>query len=127
MASKMSTLVEENNVLRLEIQQLREKQEAEKKELSIVHQLVNAFNSKQSEIEENHDEAIQEMKNKVQSINDNVLTMLEEVPQTSSIEDRFSSIEESISSLAEPKESASRLNSTLFQNSDDTTRYNSGS
>ncbi len=89
MASKMSTLIEENNVLRLEIQQLREKQEADKKELSVVHQLVNAFNSKQSDIEEKLDEAVQEINGEVQSINDNVSTMLEEVPQITSIQERF--------------------------------------
>ncbi len=112
MASKMSTLIEENNVLRLEIHQLREKQEADKKELSVVHQLVNAFNSKQSDIEEKLDEAVQEINGEVQSINDNVSTMLNEVPQITSIEDRFSSIEEMISSFAEPKESTTRINST---------------
>ena len=39
--------------------------------------------------------------------------MLEEVPQITSIEDRFSSIEEAISSFAEPKESTIRSESNI--------------
>ncbi len=123
MASKMSPLIAENNALRLEIQQLREKQEAVEKELSVMHQLVNAFNSKQSDIEEKLDDAIQEINCKVQSINDNVSTMLEEVPQITSIEDRFSSIEQAISSFAEPKESTIRVNSLTSQSESNISLY----
>ncbi len=112
MASKISGLIEENNnnnYLRLEIQQLRDTRETDKKELTVVHQLVKTFNTKLSDVDKKHDNSIQEVHSKVQLINDNVSTMLEEVPQVTSIEDRFSTIEETLSSFVEPKESCERL------------------
>ena len=109
--SKISSIVEDNNNLRLEIQQLREssaQREVEKKELSVVHQLVKTFNNKLSDVEDNQTDAIQKINNEVQSVKDNVKTMLEEIPQVTSIEDRFSSIEGTISNLVESKESSSQ-------------------
>ncbi len=105
MASKISGLIEENNSLRLEIKQLRDARETEKKEISVIHQLVKTFNAKLSATEDKHVDAVKEINNKIQSINDNVLTMLEGVPQVTSTEDRFSSIEETISSVLQPRES----------------------
>ncbi len=82
-ANKISSLLEENKTLRTEIQQLRETRESEKKELSIVHQLVTTFNTKLGDVQKEQDNAIQEMTNKVQLIS----TRLE-------IEDRVLSMEE---------------------------------
>ena len=110
-ASKISSIVEDNNNLRLEIQQLREsgaQSEVGKKELSVVHQLVTTFNNKLSDVEDNQTDAIQEINNEVQSVKHNVKTMLEEIPQVTSIENRFSSIEETISNFVESKESSSQ-------------------
>ncbi len=67
-ANKISTLIEENNNLRSEIWQLRDTSETEKKELAVVHQLVTTFNSKLSNVQKEHEKAIQEMRNKVQSM-----------------------------------------------------------
>ncbi len=117
MASKISGLIEENNNLRLEIQQIKDTRETEKRELSVVHQLVKTFNTKLSEVDKKQENVIQEVNNKVQSINDNVLTMLDEIPQVTSIEDRFSTIEETLSSFAESRESTGRLGSTPFYES----------
>ncbi len=111
-ASKISSLLEDNNNLRLEIQQLREssaKGEVEKKELSVVHQLVTTFNTKLSDVEDKQMDAIQEMNSEVQSVKNNVKTMLDEIPQVTSIEDRFSSIEETMSKFVESKESSAQL------------------
>ncbi len=111
-ASKLSSLLEDNNNLRLEIQQLREssaQQQVEKKEISVVHQLVTTFNTKLSDVEDKQTDAIQEINSEVQSVKDNVKTMLEEIPQVTSIEDRFSSIEETISNFVESKESSAHL------------------
>ena len=113
-ANKISTLIEENNNLRSEIQQLRDTSETEKKELAVVHQLVTTFNSKLSDVQKEHEKAIQEMKNKVQSmeemicktkqstqdelksISDTVTVMLNEVPQSDAIINKFIELEESV-------------------------------
>ncbi len=84
--------------------------EAEKKETRIVHGLVKTFNSKLSESEVKNENAIREINKEVESIKVNVRTMLEEVPQVNSIEERFSSIEEAISTFGESKESGGRVN-----------------
>ncbi len=105
-ASKISSLVEDNSNLRLEIQQLREscvQREVEKKELSVVHQLVTTFNTKLSGVEVKQAEVIQEINDEVMSIRNDVTTMLEEIPQVTSIEDRFLSIEETVSNFGESK------------------------
>ncbi len=54
MANKMSSLIEDNNNLRIEIKQLRETSETEKKELTVVHQLVTTFNTKLSDVQREH-------------------------------------------------------------------------
>ncbi len=110
-ASKISSLIEDNNNLRLEIQQLRDSSahgDTQKKELSVVHQLLTTFNSKLSDVEDKQTDAIKEINCEVQSVKDNVKTMLEEIPQVTSIENRFSSIEETISNFVESKESSSK-------------------
>ncbi len=89
---------------------IESEREAEKKETLVVHGLVKTFNNKLSECEVKNENAIQEMNEEVESIKVNVRTMLKEVPQTTSIEERFSSIEETISSFGE---SVGRLSSTL--------------
>ena len=70
--------------------------------------LVTTFNPKLSDSEDKQADAIQEMKNEVKTIKDNVTTMLEEIPQITSIEDRFSSIEQALSNFVESKESSSQ-------------------
>ncbi len=92
---------------------IESEREAEKKETLVVHGLVKTFNNKLGECEVRNESAIQEINKEVVSIKDNVRTMLEEVPQITSIEERFSSIEERISNVSESKESEGRLNSSL--------------
>ena len=82
-ANKISSLLEENNNLRIEIQQLRDTGETEKRELSVVHQLVTTFNAKLTDVQKEHDKAIQEMTNKVQAIS----TTLEKMDRVSPIEE----------------------------------------
>ncbi len=64
MANKISSLMEENSNLRIEIQQLRETRETEKKELSVVHQLIKTFNAKLTDVQKEQDKAIHEIKSK---------------------------------------------------------------
>ncbi len=106
-ANKISSFIEENNNLRTEVQQLREARETEKKELSVVHHLVTALNTKLSEVQKQHDNAIQEMQNKVKKFEEKLESnstdvgttksmvgdMLSSIPQVTSIEERFSGIE----------------------------------
>ncbi len=122
-AEKMSVLIEENHnlkrSLKYEVEDLRNWQidinneiahmkvieserESEKKQRTVIHELVKTFNSKLTAIEEDSKESIQGLQEYVQSINENVCEMLKEVPQVavSSLEDRFSTIEEKLANAS---------------------------
>ncbi len=120
MAEKLSILNEENctlrNTLKNEVDELRGWQndinkkiegfsdlEINKKQIAVVHDLVNTFNGRLTEIEENSKQATQEVCEDVQSIRENICEMLTEIPQItlSSLETRFSNIEEKLSNSGE--------------------------
>ncbi len=100
MASKISSLTEENNNLRIEIQQLRDARESEKRELAVVHQLVTTFNTKLSDCQKEHEKAIQEIsvstQEELKSISETVTVMLNEVPQCDAITNKFTELEVSV-------------------------------
>ncbi len=112
MAEKLSTLGEENSTLKgtlanevvdlrnwqNDINQKMEDLQSDKKQTTVIHELVNTFNGKLTEIEENSKQSVQQVHEDVQSINENICEMLNELPQVtmSSLETRFSNIEEKL-------------------------------
>ncbi len=117
MAEKLSTIGDENSILKStlanEVADLRNWQndinkkmedlQSDKKQITVIHELVNTFNGKLTEIEENSKQSVQHVHEDVQSINENICEMLNEVPQVtlSSLETRFSNIEEKLSNSFE--------------------------
>ena len=133
-AEKQSSLIEENhslqrtltdevedlhgwqNDINQEMDHLRKIEigiESEKKQRTVIHELVKTFNKRLTEIEENSKQSIQGVEDDVQSIKENVCEMLKEVPQVtmSSLETRFNNIEEKLSLFSEPVESKNSVNS----------------
>ncbi len=90
--------------------------ESERKEITVMHSLVNKFNSNLTEIEQNSKQSIQEVQEDVQSIRENICEMLNEVPQItmSSLETRFCNIEERLSTTVETSESKNSFSGSLI-------------
>ena len=107
-ANKISSFIEENNNLRIEIQQLTDARETEKKEVSVVHHLVTTFNTKLSEVKKQHGNAIQEMQRKVQSIS----TMLENEGRFSSMDENENNENKHVAVVAVMKKSVDSLHKT---------------
>ncbi len=96
------------------IQTMESETQHEKKEVSVIHDLVKTFNQELIKIEtssQKHEKAIHDVNKEVESIKDNVNQMLSEVPQVTSIESRFASIEEKMSNFTDVSSSAFNLSS----------------
>ena len=116
--SDINTKVEEittanQNVSNLahQLKEIEAKRESEKKQITVIHNLVKSFNGNLAEIEQNSKQSIQEVQEDVQSVRENICEMLTEVPQVtmSSLETRFSNIEEMLSTTVETIESRNCL------------------
>ncbi len=121
--SDINTKVEEitvnqnvSNIAR-QLREIETERESEKKQISVMHDLVKTFNSNLTEIEQNSKQSIQDMQEDVQSIRENICEMLTEVPQVtmSSLETRFCNIEEMLSTTVETIESKNSVYSASSQ------------
>ncbi len=83
---------EQMNSFEQRLQTIESESEHKKKEVTVMHDLVQTFNQKLTEIETSSQESIHDVGKEVQSIKDNVNQMLSEIPQVNSIETRFASI-----------------------------------
>ncbi len=97
----------------------KEERKKQKHELSVLHNLAKTLNTKVNALEGKLNDTLRTNSEEIERIHDAVSTMLEEVPQTSSIESRFTSIEDSLEKVSVIPSIESRLH--LLENSESCT------
>ncbi len=85
--------------LEIRLNKIEAEREKDRHEVSVLQNLVKALNKKVNSLEENVQQCTESNQGEIDTIKQAVTTMLNEVPQTTSLEDRFSSIENSLSQL----------------------------
>ncbi len=79
---------------------IESEREKERHEVTVLENLVKALNKKVNSLEESVKECAEGNQDDINTIREAVTTMLNEIPQTTSIEERFSSIEDSLNQLS---------------------------
>ena len=86
-----------------------EERKKEKHELSVLHNIAKTLNTKVNALEGKFNDTLRTNSEEIRGIHDAVSTMLEEVPQTTSIKSRFISIEDSLEKMSVIPSIESRL------------------
>ncbi len=86
--------------LEIRLSAIEAEREKDKNEKTVLKKLVGALNKKLNSLEESVQKCVEDNQSELETIRGVVTTMLNEVPQTTSIEERFSSIEDSLDKLS---------------------------
>ncbi len=86
--------------LEMRLKTIEVERDKERHEVTVLQNLVRALNKKLNSIEDLVHKSTENNEGEIETIKEAVTTMLSEIPQTTSIEERFSSIEDSLNQLS---------------------------
>ncbi len=86
--------------LEIRLSAIEAEREKDKHEITVLKNLVGTLNKKLNSLEESVQKCVEANQVELETIRGAVTTMLNEVPQTTSLEERFSSIEDSLDKLS---------------------------